>query len=190
MVLEFVIAAMTALQPGVDHTVLANAISSRVAAELPLFRNDVDRRRTAALLVAIAFRESSLRLDAVGDKGQSLCAFQIGRTSGGTTAMLTDANLCVGAAFAILRTSIRLCPAFPVAWYAAGGDAAKACASVPAQRISRDRMALAARLVRDVAAAEVVKPATTGFLTPIDAAFGRWDLERRDLHGLRSGRLS
>lgn len=185
-VASFVLTAMTSLAPGRDHHVLANAIASLVSLELPLFANDASKLRTAALLTAIAFRESSLRLDAVGDSGQSLCAFQIGRTSGGTDAMLTDASLCVGAGFAILRTSMRLCPAYPVAWYAAGGDATRACASPAAQRISRDRMALAARLVRDVAAAEVVKPAPTGLRTPIDAASRRWDLDPRDLLPLRA----
>lgn len=146
----FILAAAQFLAPGRDHHVLADAITARVDAEAPLFAADPDKRKTSAWLVAVAFRESSLTLDAIGDKGESLCAFQVGRTSGGTTAMLSDADLCVGAAFALLRTSMRLCPAFPLAWYAAGGDAAKACASTAAQRLSRDRMALALRLVRDV----------------------------------------
>ena len=159
----FVLAAAQFLAPGRDHSVLATAISARVDAESPLFKDDADKRKTSAWLVAVAFRESSLTLDAVGDHGQSLCAYQLGRTSGGTTAMLTDADLCVGHAFGMLRTSMRLCPAFPLAWYAAGGDAAKACASTAAQRLSRDRMALALRLVRDVK----VPSAKGAFLRPL-----------------------
>lgn len=147
---SFVMSAMQLLSPNRDHSELAGAIDRRVAEEAPLFVDDTDKRKTKAYLVAVAFRESSLRLDAVGDHGQSMCAFQIGVTSGGTRAMLTDADLCVGAAFRMLRTSMRLCPAFPLAWYAAGGDAAKACANVKAQRLSRDRMALAGWLSRTV----------------------------------------
>jgi hypothetical protein len=173
-VLPFVLAAMQSLSPLADHSVLGTAIAARVDAESPLFADDVDRRKTAAWLVAIAYRESSFKLDAVGDKGQSLCAFQVGRSSGGTAAMLTDADACVGAAFPMLRTSMRLCRAFPLAWYAAGGDAARACAAPRAQRISRDRSALAARLLRDTvvvaAATEVSTPAALGFGTPAGAA--------------------
>ena len=144
---SFVLAAAQLLAPGRDHTVLATAIATRVDAEAPLFQADTDKRKTAAWLVAVAFRESSLRLDAVGDHGHSVCAFQI---YGGAQALLTDADRCVSVAFYMLRTSMRYCPAFPLAWYAAGGDAAKACASPQAQRLSRDRSALASRLVRDV----------------------------------------
>lgn len=151
-VAAFVTAAAHLLVPGRDHAALDVAIAARVDAELPLFADDADKRKTAAYLVAVAFRESSLRLDAVGDHGQSVCAFQIGRSSGGTTAMLTDADACVAKGFAMLRTSMRLCPAFPLAWYAVGGDAAKACASAHAQRLSRDRIALSKWLVAHVPA--------------------------------------
>lgn len=149
-VAAFVTAAAHLLAPQRDHSVLDAAIAARVEMEAPLFANDSDKRKTAAYLVAVAFRESSLQLDAVGDHGQSLCAFQIGRSSGGTVAMLTDADACVAKGFAMLRTSMRLCPAFPLAWYAAGGDGAKACASVHAQRLSRDRIALSKWLVAHV----------------------------------------
>jgi len=144
--LAFTLAAMGVLAPQRDHTVLATAIAARVDAELPLFADDEDKRRTAAWLVAVAYRESSLRLDAVGDRGRSFCAFQIHASSGGTKALLTDADACVGTAFAMLRTSARLCKSFPLAWYAHGGNAAAACASPRAQRLSRDRMNLARRI--------------------------------------------
>ena len=63
----WVVAASTLLAPARHHDPLAEAIASRVEAEPPLFKGDEDRKRTSALLVAIAFRESSLRADALGD---------------------------------------------------------------------------------------------------------------------------
>jgi hypothetical protein len=144
---EFILAACLKLAPGRDHAALAEAITDRVEAEAPIFRADTDKRKTAAELVAVAFRESSLRADAVGDKGTSFCAFQIHKTSGGSPALTEDVHACVAAAFAMLRTSARVCPAHPVAWYAEGPGG---CDSSRAQRISRDRMALAAWLVRTV----------------------------------------
>lgn len=146
-VAPFVIAAMSVLSPGRDHERLGAAIAAKVDAERPLFAGDTDHRKTAAYLVAIAFRESSFRLDAVGDHGGSYCAFQVHRTSGGSRALLDDPDACVAAAFAMLRTSGLVCPAHPLAWYAEGPGG---CASLRAQRISRDRLALAAWLARTV----------------------------------------
>jgi hypothetical protein len=152
-ILFFVLWAMSSLAPGRDHAPLATAIAARVLAEPPLFRDDESKLRTAAYLVAIAFRESSLTVDIVGDHGRSFCAFQIHASSGGTAALQTDPDACVATAFAMLRTSMRVCPSAPLAWYAEGG--ANACSSVRAQRISRDRMAIAARLFKGSAAAWV-----------------------------------
>ena len=146
-VLPFVLAAMTVLAPGRDHAELGAAIAKVVDAERPLFRDDADRRRTAALVVAVAFRESSLRADVVGDHGRSFCAMQIHRSSGGSPALLEDAEACSRTGVAMLRASSRVCSAHPVAWYAAGP---RGCASPRAQRISRDRVALARRLLREV----------------------------------------
>lgn len=156
--LAWVLAASSTLAPARDHDRLATAIASRVQAEAPLFKDDDDRRRTAALLVAIAFRESSLDAKAVGDmhggKPTSFCAFQIHLPYGAKTAegwssqdLLEDADKCVGAALHMLRTSVKVCPSHPVAWYAEGPVG---CASERAQNISRDRLALARKLVTDV----------------------------------------
>lgn len=116
------------------------------AAWVELFKDDDDRRRTVSLLVAVAFRESSLRNDAVGDHGQSFCAFQIHRTNGGGKALTEDAEACVRKALGMLRASIRICPRAPIAWYAAGGTGA--CTNERAIRISNDRMVVARRLAR------------------------------------------
>lgn len=158
----WVLAASSVLAPTRQHDRLAEAITNRVAAEEPLFNGDVDRRRTSALLVAIAFRESSLRADAVGDhvagNPTSFCAFQLHLPWGRTTAegwsgneLLEDPEKCVSAAMRMLRISMKVCPSSPLAWYAAGSAG---CGSARAQRISRDRMAIAQRLFHEVRVAD------------------------------------
>ncbi len=118
-----------------------------VDADEPFFRGDVNKKRTLALHVAVAFREGSLRTSVVGDGGHSYCAFQVHDSSGGTQALTESANLCAEAGHKMLRTSIRVCHEHPVAWYAEGP---KGCDSERAQRISRDRVALADRLARSL----------------------------------------
>ncbi len=143
----FVLAACLLLAPKRDHVRLATEIAERVQREDPIFKGDEDRRKTAALMVAVAFREGSLRPEVVGDKGDSFCTYQIHKTSGGTIALTVDVAACVAAGLSMLRTSARTCSAHPVAWYAEGPSG---CESTRAQRISRDRVALAAWLVRSV----------------------------------------
>jgi hypothetical protein len=156
--LAWVLAASATLAPGRSHDVLAAAIAKRAAVEAPLFKDDVDRQKTAALLVAIAFRESSLRHDITGDKigGQptSFCAFQINLPWGSKTPegwtgddLLKDPDKCVATAMRMMRISFKVCPSHPLAWYASGPAG---CANERAQRISRDRVALAQRLTREV----------------------------------------
>lgn len=142
-ILPFVLAAMTQLAPGRDHSELGGAIARAVESNKPLFVNDADRRRTASLMVAVAFRESSFVVDVVGDKGQSFCAYQIHRSAGGSPALLRDVDACVRTGLNLLGTSLRVCPSAPLAWYASGP---LGCANARAQRISRDRMNLAAYL--------------------------------------------
>lgn len=143
--IPWLLAAMLLLagQRGRDHVALAGAIDRVVAARGPLFRDDADGRRTRALMVAIAYRESGLKLDAVGDQGRSVCAFQILH---GSRALLTDADACVSAGYTALATSARTCPAHPVAVYARGPQG---CTDEHAQRISRDRVWLAGRVLRE-----------------------------------------
>jgi hypothetical protein len=173
----WVVAASSLLAPTRQHDQLAEAIASRAEAEAPLFKGDDDRRRTSALLVAIAFRESSLRAGAVGDhvagKPTSFCAFQLNLPWGRKTAegwtgedLVEDPHKCVAAAIHMLRISMRVCPAFPLAWYAAGPSG---CANARAQRISRDRMAIAQRLLRDVVEPDETPKAV--MLTPSIGAF-------------------
>ncbi len=143
----FVLASMLKLAPDRDHAELGAAIVQAVDAGPPLFAGDSDKHRTAALVVAVAFREGSFRLAVVGDHGRSFCTMQIHQSSGGSAALLTDADACIRKGLAMLRTSLRVCPSAPVAWYAAGPTG---CSSTIAQRISIDRMRLAAWLVREV----------------------------------------
>ena len=142
LVVLFVMAAMSSLAPGRDHTELGGAISRVVLEERPLFRDDEAKLRTAALIVAIAFRESSLRND-ISSKTNDWCAMQIH----GRPELAKDADACIRVAMTMLRESMRICPAHPIAFYASGPGG---CDNARAQRISRDRMAIAARLVREV----------------------------------------
>lgn len=138
-ILFFILAAMTSLAPGRNHIENATAIATVVLEEPPLFRGDESRMRTAAWVVAIAFRESSFRNDVTSATHDS-CMMQLNRRP----ELASDPVACVRAAMAMLRDSARACPAFPLATYAAGP---RGCSNARAQRISRDRVALAERLL-------------------------------------------
>lgn len=97
----------------------------------------------AARITAVAFRESSLRNDAIGDNGHAVCAMQI---YDGPPTLLENPIACVTRGTSMLRTSARVDAVNPIAWYARGPR----WRSDEAQRISRDRMVIAARLVRSV----------------------------------------
>ena len=158
ILLAWVTAASTLLAPAHPNDQLAEAIAARAESEAPLFKGDDDRRKTSAFLIAIAFRESSLQANAVGDhvagKPTSFCAFQIhlpfaARTSEGWTGLdlAEDPEKCVTIALRMIRQSMQMCPAHPLAFYASGPSG---CENARAQRISRDRLAIAQRLLRDV----------------------------------------
>jgi hypothetical protein len=102
-----------------------------------------ESREEAALITAIAFRESSLDNAAVGDHGRSVCAMQI---HGGARSLLSDVGACVRRGTLMLRASRRIDPANPVAHYARGPR----WQSEEARRLSRDRVALAHRLLFSV----------------------------------------
>lgn len=139
--IAIVIAMMLSLAPGRDHSELGGAIARVVEAEPAIFKDDASKVKTAALVVAVAFRESSFVNSAIGDQGHSVCAMQI---YDGPKALLADADACVRRGLAMLRESARVCPKAPVAWYAVGG--AGPCSNARAIRISNDRMAIAKRL--------------------------------------------
>lgn len=138
----FVLLAMRSLAPGRDHSESATAITRVLLEERPLFANDEDRLRTAALVVAIAFRESSFRNDAVGDHGRARCLFQLWNAP---IEVLTDVELCTRIGLARMRESIAACGmSNALGIYAAGPNG---CSSNAAKRISTDRLWLAKRLV-------------------------------------------
>lgn len=124
---------MGTLAPGRDHGDLAWAVAVNASSDTE-----------AAVLTAVAFRESSLRNDAVGDGGRSVCAMQILH---GSRDLLADPIACVRRGAVMLRASRLVDPSHPIASYARGPR----YESDEARRISDDRMALARRLLRMVA---------------------------------------
>lgn len=127
MRLAILLAAMMRLSPHGDVRALAEAIAASDATW-----------EEATWLAAIAYRESSFRLGAIGDHGRSLCAYQL---QGAPRRVLTDAGLCTRIALHSLRASARLCPSAPLAAYAGAR-----CGSRVAGRITRDRNALRRRM--------------------------------------------
>lgn len=91
-----------------------------------------DQVHTAALLLVIAFRESSYRADVRGDSGKSCGLYQTpcARTT------LRDPAQQTRLALQILRQSFTACPDFPLAVYASGS-----CANPAGRRISTERLA-------------------------------------------------
>ncbi len=124
------LAWMTWLAPGRDVGALAWAVAINASSETE-----------AAIMTAVAFRESSLRNDVTGDGGRSVCAFQI---FNGSKALLEDPIECARVGVRMLRESRRMDPTSPLSFYARGPR----YKSDEAKRISMDRMALAARLMK------------------------------------------
>src|SRR5262245_60359658 len=96
----WILAATAVLAPNKDHSRFAQATANVVRSEPSLFEADDDHKKTAALIIAVAFRESGLQLDAVGDHGRSVCAMQIHH---GPRELLTDPERCIRAGLRILR---------------------------------------------------------------------------------------
>lgn len=139
-----VLAWMHSLAPGRDVDALAWAVAI----------NAVDKTE-AAIITAVAFRESSLVADAVGDHGHSVCAMQI---YDGPKTLLDDPIACVRRGTLMLRASRRVDPENPIAFYARGPR----WKIEEARRISRDRMAIAKRLMQeDRARADVTAEAAS-----------------------------
>jgi hypothetical protein len=138
-----VLAWMDTLDPGRDHTEVARATALVSVRNPALYREDESRVRTAALLVAIQFRESAFDQYAVGDKGRSFCSMQIHSSIGGSPALLGRPEDCIEMGYSVLRQSISIDRSHPVAFYARGPR----WKSVEAQRISNDRVAISRRLL-------------------------------------------
>ena len=150
----FVLAYCMLLVPhGRDHTAFALGTAAAIADSEPIFKDDKDKKKTAAFMVAIAFRESSFRTGITGDSGKSFGAFQIHlpykkKTIEGWSGedILADPEKGARIALRMIHESIRACPAHPLAVYAEGGEG---CSSPRAQRISKDRLTLGKWLERN-----------------------------------------
>lgn len=137
--------------PNVDaFPAIAMAID-RASHEAPLYAGEDGPSRTAAELVALAWFESRFDPRAVGDHGQSLGLWQIGRSNlrdlGVTEDDLFDPYRAARAALRMMRASFAVCRVRPkeerLAQYAAGG-----ADCLRGVRESRHRTALAAELLR------------------------------------------
>lgn len=154
---SFIFTSMRFLVPSpsreAEMQTMAKSLVVVVESENPLFKDDDNKFRTASAMIAVAYREGSLRSKIVGDcteskpgetcKGQprSFCTMQIHQTNGGTSELNEDPVKCFRAGFTTLRTSVRTCRKHPIAWYVAGGP--DACENTRSQRLSDDRMWLA-----------------------------------------------
>lgn len=141
LILSMMVSLVPTDSPVLRHGSLATALATVLYENPPLYARDEDRTRTAALMVAIAYRESSLDNSAVGDHGRSVCAFQIHM---GPKTLLDDPLACSRAAYALLRASIAADREHPVAHYARGPK----FRSLEAQKISNDRVFIAERLAK------------------------------------------
>ena len=144
LVLTMMVSLSPSSSPILRHGQLATAITLTLQVEGPLFAHDDSLARSAALMVAVAYRESGLDPRAVGDSGQSFGAFQQHRSSGGSLAETDDPLAQAVAAHRLIRSSITTDRAHPLAAYARG----PAFRSLEAQRLSADRMALARELAK------------------------------------------
>jgi len=145
--LAWVLSLMVLLQPRAPWLATfhdtAAAVADVVLVEQPLFEGAHGRERTAALLVSVAWFESTFRPDALGDHGQAHGLYQVHDHG-----ELADAREATRTALALMRQSFRACRALPMeerlAWYAAGG--ADGCTSEAGRRASRHRVSLGMRL--------------------------------------------
>jgi hypothetical protein len=133
--IQFILSIALLLSPARDHSHFSETVASILPTVPPLFADDTDRKKTAALLTVIAYRESSFRLTAKS-RTNDFCWFQIHDRPD----LQEDPAECVKVAIRMLQESMRMCPAHPIAFYAEGP---KGCMSPRAQRISLDRMSLA-----------------------------------------------
>jgi hypothetical protein len=138
--LAFIVAAMTFLQPGIDHTKLARATAQVIDEEPALFLDDEDKLHTASLVVAIMFRESSFRHGVVSPTNDH-CEMQVHERPD----LDDDRVKCVRTGMRALRASFKACPGAPLAQYVGGG-----CTNKRARRISDDRIHLGAKVFSEV----------------------------------------
>jgi hypothetical protein len=127
MLTAWILSLMTLLQPEAPwadtYPATASAIDQAVHEQAALFPEPDARAKTAALLVALAWAESTFKPTAVG-RGGVRGLYQIGAKG-----KLSDPLVASRVALDLLRESFRICAARPVnerlAVYAAGGTSCK-----------------------------------------------------------------
>jgi len=120
----WILALMLLVQPRApwraSYEATAAAIAQVVEESEPLFQGPLGRPRTAALLVSLAWFESTLKPDAMGDHGQAHGLYQVHGHG-----ELVDPLEATRVALELVRQSFRACRARPLeerlAWYAGGG---------------------------------------------------------------------
>jgi hypothetical protein len=156
----WILSLMVSLQPSAPwlDTYWETAVAiGRAAEERPLFRGELGKERTAALLVAVAYYESHFDAGALGDcrkdaprslaRCQSVGLYQISKANAPADELL-DRDDASRHALRLFATSFRICRERPVferlAWYAAGGNGCDR-----RLELSAHRMSLASRLMRE-----------------------------------------
>lgn len=142
----FALAAIAYLVPDAEpHTELASAIAA-ASEESPIFAGD-DGRRTASLMVAVAFLETGKTFDCslVGDNGRSVSCFQIWRDDSSERARIRANGLTAArVARDMLAASMHTCRRLPTPEILSQYTSGK-CQRNPE---SRARWALGQRLFR------------------------------------------
>ena len=139
----------------VEAIVRYHEIAGAMAEAVDLEVDGASRVRWAALVVAVAYYESTFRRavdvgEVRGDGGRAWCLMQVWRAPQGWPGpdLVRDRVRCFRAGIAMLRRSMRWCYRSPAAEQLAGYTAGRCDRGL---RRSRLRMATAARLLREVA---------------------------------------
>lgn len=140
-----ILALCQVLAPNVNAWDYATGTAFAIENAPPLYDRDEYKHKTAAIMVAVGYRESTFKTDAIGDNGNALCSYQLWNTE---RDVLTDSRKCATIALERLRESMRICGSRnPLGIYASGP---RGCESQKAKRISEDRTNLAKFALRQV----------------------------------------
>jgi hypothetical protein len=140
MLTAWILSLMIALQPTAPwsdtYAATARAIDQVVQEQPSLFTDDLEgRQKTAAVLVSIAWFESTFKPNAVGGGGRFRGLYQVGGRGD-----QSDPVVASRIALTLVRESFRLCAARPaeerLAYYAAGGIS---CRSVTPDAVAKSR---------------------------------------------------
>jgi hypothetical protein len=163
-VIDWIMALMLAAQPDApwkrSYRETAAAIAAVVESSAPLFEaangeSEADaQKKTAALLVAIAWAESRFNAQAIGDSGKSVGLYQLFETNVPTpegfqrTDILGHPDNATRVAYRMLRYSLEFCAKFP-SLNRLGAYTGGTCTGERAVWASQYRMKLAMRLYQE-----------------------------------------